>query len=39
MDYIRSEMDFGNYIDMVMIDFQKAFDTVDLLVKFDTVDS
>ena len=22
-------MDFGNYIDMVMIDLQKAFDTVD----------
>ena len=29
MDYIRSEMDFGNYIGMVMIDLQKAFDTVD----------
>ena len=29
MDYIRSEMDFGNYIVMVMIDLQKAFDTVD----------
>ena len=29
MDYIRSEIDFGNYIGMVMIDPQKAFDTVD----------
>ena len=29
MDYIRSEMDFENYIGMVMIDLQKAFDTVD----------
>ena len=29
MDYIHSEMDFGNYIGMVMIDLQKAFDTVD----------
>ena len=29
MDYIRSETDFGNYIGMVMIDLQKAFDTVD----------
>ena len=29
MDYIRSEMDFGNNIGMVMIDLQKAFDTVD----------
>ena len=29
MDYIRSEMDFGNYIGMVMIDLQKAFDTLD----------
>ena len=29
MDYIRSEMDFGNDISMVMIDLQKAFDTVD----------
>ena len=29
MNYIRSEMDFGNYIGMVMIDLQKAFDTVD----------
>ena len=29
MDYIRSEMDFGNYIGMVMIDLQKAFDTGD----------
>ena len=29
MDYIRSEMDFGNYIGMVMIALQKAFDTVD----------
>ena len=29
MDYIRSEMNFGNYIRMVMIDLQKAFDTVD----------
>ena len=29
MDYIRSEMIFGNYIGMVMIDLQKAFDTVD----------
>ena len=29
MDYIRSEIDFGNYIGMVMIDLQKAFDTVD----------
>ena len=29
MDYIRSEMDFGNYIGMGMIDLQKAFDTVE----------
>ena len=29
MDYIRSEMDLGNYIGMVMIDLQKAFDTVE----------
>ena len=29
MDYIRSEMDFGHHIGMVMIDLQKAFDTVD----------
>ena len=29
MDYIRSEMDFENYIAMVMIDLQKVFDTVD----------
>ena len=29
MDYIRSGMDFGNYIGMVMIDLQKAFDTID----------
>ena len=28
MDCIRSELDFGNYIGMVMIDLQKAFDTV-----------
>ena len=32
MDYIRSEMDFGNYIGMVMIDLQKAFDIVDLSI-------
>ena len=29
MDYIRSEMDFGNHIVMVMIDLQEAYDTVD----------
>ena len=29
MDYIRLEMDFENYIGMVMIDLLKAFDTVD----------
>ena len=29
MNYIRSQMDFGNYIGMVMIDLQKALDTVD----------
>ena len=29
MDYIHSEIDFGNYIGMVMIDLQRAFDTVD----------
>ena len=29
MYYIRSEMGFGNYISMVMIDMQKAFNTVD----------
>ena len=29
MDYIRSEMDFGNYIGMVMSDLQKASNTVD----------
>ena len=29
IDYIRSEMNFVNYIGMVMINLQKAFDTVD----------
>ena len=29
MDYIRSEKEYENYIGMVMIDLQKAFDTVD----------
>ena len=29
MDYFRSEMDFGNYIGMVMIDLQKALGTLD----------
>ena len=29
MHYIRSEMGFGNDISMVMIDMQKAFNTVD----------
>ena len=29
LDYIRSEMDFRNYIGMVIIGRQKAFDTVD----------
>ena len=29
LDHICSENDFGNFIDMVMIDLQKAFDTAD----------
>ena len=29
LDYICSENDFGNFIDMVMIDLQKTFDTAD----------
>ena len=33
MDYISSEMFFGNYIGMVIIDLQKTFDTVDNKLK------
>ena len=28
-DYIKSEMDKGNYTELVLLDLQKAFDTVD----------
>ena len=28
LDYIKLEMDKGNYVGMILLDLQKAFDTV-----------
>ena len=34
-DYIRFNLDKGNYVDMVSLDLQKDFDTVDHVILLD----